>query len=1233
MQQDSQGSHSSAASAATPFKPEPESEPEPVYQTLDGNEAVASVAYRLSDLVAIYPITPASAMGEYADDWAALQRPNLWGEIPTVVEMQSEAGAAGTVHGALQAGACVTTFTASQGLLLMLPNLFKIAGELTPFCLHVAARSVATHALSIFGDHSDVMAARGTGLALLASGSVQEAQDMAAIGHAVTLTSRIPVLHFFDGFRTSHEVAKIQTLDDDCLRALIPDAALQAHRNRRLTPDQPVIRGTSQNPDAFFQCREAINPFYTAFPDLLQATMQHFGSLTGRHYHLFDYVGHPAAERLIVVMGSAAECAHETAEWLAGLGEKVGVLKVRLFRPFAAVHFLQAIPPTVERIAVLDRTKEPGSQGEPLLTEISAAYMQAWSQGRLTHLPRICGGRYGLASREFTPAMVQAIFQELQNTPCKAEFTVGIRDDVSHLSLPFDATLDIETADIRRALFYGLGADGTVSSNKNSIKILGEESHLFAQGYFVYDSRKSGSTTVSHLRFGPRPIRSSYLIQKAGFVAIHDPGLLERMDVFEHLADGGTVLLNSTWPPGQVWDHLTVEVQQILLQRHPQLYTIDAGQVAENAGLDRRINTVMQVCFFALAGVLPATEAITRIKQSITDTWGKRGPEIVRRNLAAVDATLQHLHAVPLPAAVTATRRKRPTVGDSAPDFVKRVTALLLEGHGERLPVSAFPVDGTWPTGTSQYEKRAIAQTIPIWEPDLCVQCNRCAMICPHTALRVKVIEPDALQDKPEGFVTVPEAYTAELKGLEYRIQVAPEDCTGCGLCVEVCPAKDRTQPRRLAINMQPVEDHRQREAGFLEYFRQLPELPASRIPTDTKSLILRQPLFEFSGACAGCGETPYIRLLTQLLGDRLLIANATGCSSIYGGNLPTTPYTVAADGRGPAWNNSLFEDAAEMGLGMRLGADHLHRHALRLLNQLATHLPAALVSSLQTHCASSDEAAIEQRRRDILALRKHLAGLALPNHLTGLPQGALELDALADELGPRSVWVIGGDGWAYDIGYGGLDHVLATGHPVKMLVLDTEVYSNTGGQQSKATPLGATAKFAAAGKAIAKKDLGLLAMSYGHVYVAQIALQSHHNHAAQALLEAERYPGPALVIAHCPCIAHGYDLVHSPRQQRQAVDSWAWPIYRFDPRRLHEGKPPLQLDHARQSRSIKEYMAEEARFRMVALRDPERYETLLKAATQATEEHRSLYLQLAKIHLDPPADITLNKPVEGAPS
>ncbi len=1185
----------------------------PRFRTLDGNEAVASVAFRLSEVIAIYPITPATPMGEHADDWAALGRPNVWGAVPEVVEMQSEGGAAGAVHGALQAGALVTTFTGSQGLLLMLPNLFKIAGELTPFCMHVAARSVATHALSIFGDHSDVMAARSTGFALLASGSVQEAQDLAAIGHAVTLESRIPVLHFFDGFRTSHELTKLQTLDDRDLLALIDKGRLDDHRARRLAPERPVVRGTSQIPDAFFQAREAANPFYDAFADHLERVMDRFKELTGRSYRAFDYHGHPEAERVIVLMGSGAECAHETVDWLLERGERVGVLKVRLFRPWSTGRFLAALPATVRHLAVLDRTKEPGSAGEPLVLEVSGALVEAVSRGQVLQLPRLIGGRYGLSSREFTPAMVKAVFDELSREAPKTRFTVGVRDDVTRLSLDVENDVEIESSDVVRAVFYGLGSDGTVSSNKASIRILGEETELFAQGHFVYDSKKAGSTTVSHLRFGPRPIRSTYQIAHADFVAIHDPGFLDRLEVLDRARDGATVLLNTSVPTERVWDELPREVQETLIARRCRLFAINGYRVAEAAGLGRRINTVMQVCFFALARVLPVEEAILQIKQSIADTWGKRGPEVVKRNVDAVDAALTELHEISVPAGATAQRTRRPAVPAGAPDFVQRVTRLLLEGHGDQLPVSAFPPDGTWPTGTGRYEKRAIALEIPVWEPDVCVQCNRCVMICPHATIRAKVYELAALSDAPHGFPTVPEGFTPELEGLNYTVQVAPDDCTGCGLCVAICPAKDRTEPRRKAINLRPVQSYREAERARFEFFEMIPDVPRSRIPATPQSLPLLPPLFEFSGACAGCGETPYIRLLTQLFGDRLLIANATGCSSIYGGNLPTTPYTVDRNGRGPAWNNSLFEDAAEIGLGYRLSVDFLARRATALLDQMAPQLPATVVDRLRSTCPTTDERALESRRAAVTELSAALGERS--------GEAVKELRTIADALVPKSVWVIGGDGWAYDIGYGGLDHVLASGRNVKLLVLDTEVYSNTGGQQSKATPLGAVAKFASAGKETPKKDLGLLAMSYGNVYVASVALQARSEQTVRAFLEAESFSGPALVIAHSPCIAHGYDLLYSPQQQRRAVESWAWPLFRFDPRRIAEGQPPLLLDSPAKSLPMRRFMEEEARFRMVELRDPERYERLVAAAEAAARERRSLYLQLAGIRIEPSAN------------
>ncbi|MBX3027293.1 pyruvate:ferredoxin (flavodoxin) oxidoreductase [bacterium] len=1179
------------------------------YRTLDANEAVADVAYRLSEVAAIYPITPASVMGEHVDAWAADGRPNLWGGVPEVVEMQSEAGVAGAVHGALQAGALATTFTASQGLLLMLPDLFRIAGELTPFCMHVAARALATHALSIFGDHSDVMAARSTGMALLCSGSAQEAQDLAAIGHAVTLPARLPVLHFFDGFRTSHEITKVAPLSDDDLRALLDEDAIQAHRARALDPDRPVIRGTAQNADAFFQSREASEPFYAAFPAALERMMHRFAARTGRAYRLFDYAGHPDAEAVIVMMGSGAECAHETVEHLQRRGERVGVVKVRLFRPFSAAHLLRALPASARVVTVLDRTKEPGSSGEPLLQEVTSALVEAAADGRRPALPRLLGGRYGLASKELTPAMLQAVFDNMRAAAPRPRFTIGIRDDVSGSSLPFDAGLDIEPDDVSRALFFGLGSDGTVSANKASIKIIGEETPLFAQGHFEYDSRKSGATTVSHLRFGPRPIRSTYRIQRAHFVAIHDPEFLERRDVLAAALPGATVLLNSSAARAAVWDSLPREAQEQLIAKGCRLFVIDGYGVAERAGLGRRVNTVMQICFFALAGVLPIDAAKAHVRRAIEDTWGRRGPEVVRRNLAALDAALAALTEVELPAAPSHARRRPPAVPPHAPDFVQRVTRLLIEGRGDELPVSAFPPDGTWPTGTSQFEKRTLALDIPIWQPGLCVQCNFCSMICPHAAIQTLVFDEAQLAGAPPGFRSLPETFEPALAGRRFTVQVAPEDCTGCGLCVEVCPAKDKRQPRRKALVPGSLAEHRDEERAAFAFFRTLRSAPLDDLPVTRRTAAYRPPLFEFSGACAGCGETPYIRLLTQLFGDHLLIANATGCSSIYGGNLPTTPYTTNRDGRGPAWASSLFEDNAEFGFGMRLALDVRAERARRLVQALAPRLPAALVADLLA--AGAGDAWLAAQRARVAEL-----GALLER------DGSAEARALAElaaALVPRSVWIVGGDGWAYDIGYGGLDHVLASHRNVNVLVLDTEVYSNTGGQQSKATPLGAAAKFAIAGKATRKKDLGLLAMSYGHVYVASIAMQTHSAQAIQAFLEAEQHPGPSLLIAHSPCIAHGYDLAHSPTQQKLAIQSGAWPLYRFDPRRAARGEAPLALDSAPTRVDIGTYMANEPRFRMVELRSPERYAALLEAARQAVAERRALYEQLARIHVPPP--------------
>ncbi|MFP5384037.1 MAG: pyruvate:ferredoxin (flavodoxin) oxidoreductase, partial [Gammaproteobacteria bacterium] len=1130
------------------------------FDTRDANEAVADVAFRLSEVVAIYPITPASAMGEHADEWSAAGRTNLWGDVPDVVEMQSEGGAAGAVHGALTTGALATSFTASQGLLLMLPNLYKIAGELTPFVLHVAARTVATHALSIFGDHSDVMAIRPAGMAMLCAGSPQEAQDFAAIAHAATLASRIPFLHFFDGFRTSHEMQRIALLDDEILRALVDMHDVEAHRARALSPEHPSLRGTAQNPDTFFQGREAGNGYYDACVDVVVRKMTDFAALTGRAYQPFEYIGHPEADRVIVMMGSGAECAHELVEWRVAQGERLGLLKVRLYRPFSFAHLLSALPVSARALAVLDRSKEPGASGEPLLLDVVAALVDAVQRGARASMPRVLGGRYGLGGKEFTPAMVQAVFDALAGDDAPSRFTVGIVDDVTHTSLPvdgeFDALFDARDDDTVRAVFYGLGADGTVSSNKQSIAILGQRGDLYCQGHFVYDSKKSGSTTVSHLRFGPRPIRSTWQIRSANFVAVHDPGFLERYDVLSCAAPGATVLLNVPQPPAAVWDALPREVQQTLIERRCRLYAIDGFSIAEAAGIGRRINTVMQACFFAISGVLPHDEAVARIKQAVADTWGRRGPEVVRRNVAAIDVTLAQLNEIPVPAVASATHTRRQLPMVDAPGFVQRVTRVLLQGQGDRLPVSAFPVDGTWPTGTSRYEQRAIAREIPVWEPDVCVQCNRCSMICPHAAIVTKVFDPASAQPAPDAFCSIPETHTPELAGLQYVVAVAPDDCTGCGQCVEVCPAKDRTQPKRKAINMRPLAEHAERTREAWTYSTTLPVVDRARIPQESKRIALLEPLFEFPGACAGCGETPYIRLLTQLFGDRLLIANGTGCSSIYGGNLPTTPYRSNADGRGPAWGNSLFEDNAEYGFGMRLALDMRRREALRLLAMLADRLPADLVTALGAPCDGTDEAAISRRREQVSALRAALAGLDRGHGPLATTQehGHGLLSVLADALVPTSLWIVGGDGWAYDIGYGGLDHVLASNRKVNVLVLDTEVYSNTGGQQSKATPLGAVAKFASAGKETRKKDLGLLAMSYGHVYVASVAMQARAPQTLTALLEAERHPGPAIVIAHSPCIAHGYDLQHAPAQQRRAVDSGAWPLYRFDPKRIHEG-------------------------------------------------------------------------------
>jgi pyruvate-ferredoxin/flavodoxin oxidoreductase len=1211
----------------------------PTFDMIDGNEAAARVAYRASEVIVIYPITPSSPMGEWCDEWSAHGQPNLWGQVPDVTEMQSEAGAIGAIHGAVQAGSLATTFTASQGLLLMLPNMYKIAGELNAFCMHVAARTIATHALSIFGDHSDVMACRQTGFALLCSNSVQEAHDLACVAHAATLRSRVPFLHFFDGFRTSHEVAKIQALDDDDLRALLDEEAIAAHRRRALTPDRPVLRGSAQNPDAFFQAREAINPFYDRLPDIVQEVMDQFAARTGRHYRLFDYFGDPHAERVLVMMGSGVETAHETVAYLTGRGEKVGVLGVRLYRPFAVADFVAALPPSTRAIAVLDRTKEPGAIGEPLYLDVLAALREATDAGvsRLACEPRVIGGRYGLSSKEFTPAMVKAVFDELTKDRPLRHFTVGIADDVTRLSLPYDPTFDIESDEVVRAVFYGLGADGTVGANKNSIKIIGEETDNYAQGYFVYDSKKSGATTVSHLRFGPRPIRAPYQVRSANFVGCHQFAFLEKLDVLEPARPGGVFLLNAPYGPDEIWDRLPREVQEQVIAKRLTFYVIDALKVARDNGMGGRINTIMQTCFFAVSGVMPHDLAIAQIKKAIAKTYSKKGDEVVRRNFAAVDDTLAHLYEVKVPAEASSQTRRSDAVPVDAPNFVQRVTAVMMAGQGDLLPVSAFPADGTWPLATTRWEKRRIADEVPVWDPQVCIQCNKCAFVCPHATIRAKVYEAEQLAGAPAHFQSA-DYKAAEFKGWKYTIQVAPEDCTGCNLCVMVCPAKDRSNPKHKAINMTPLRDRVPRgdgrsacrvpaseatggpplatgDATVLEaerdnyaFFLRLPDPPRDRVRHgEVKGSQFLLPLFEYSGACSGCGETPYLKLLTQLFGDRLLIANATGCSSIYGGNLPTTPYAVNPEGRGPAWSNSLFEDTAEFGLGFRLSLDQLRAQAHLLLTRLASELGEALVHEIVTADQQTEEGINTQRRR-VAVLGQKLAGIASPL--------ARQLELVADYLVEKCVWLIGGDGWAYDIGFGGLDHVLSMRRKVNVLVLDTEVYSNTGGQASKSTPIGAAAKFASAGKAVHKKDLGLMAMSYGHVYVASVAFGAKDSHTAQAFQEAAAYDGPSLIIAYSHCIAHGYDLRFGAEQQKLAVNSGVWPLYRFDPRRAERGEPRLMIDAPPGRASVADYMHNETRFRMVERIDPERFRRLAAAARDHAARRVALYEQLAQITL-----------------
>jgi pyruvate-ferredoxin/flavodoxin oxidoreductase len=1174
--------------------------------TLDGNEAAASVAHRLSEVIAIYPITPSSSMGEWADEWSARGQKNVWGSIPTVIEMQSEGGAAGAVHGALQGGALTTTFTASQGLLLMIPNMYKIAGELTPFCMHVSARTVATHALSIFGDHSDVMAVRQTGFALIASSSVQEAHDLAAVAHRATLLSRIPTLHFFDGFRTSHEVAKIELLTDDDLRHMVTDDLVQAVRERALTPDRPVLRGTAQNPDAFFQAREACSPFYAAAADHVQASMDHFAQLTGRRYRLFDYVGHPEAERVVVAMGSSCETLHETVEHLVAKGEKVGLVKVRLYRPFDLGAFMTSLPRTVHHIAVLDRTKEPGALGEPLYMDVVTALREAEQAhiDRFHHQLTVIGGRYGLSSKEFTPAMVKAVFDELLKDRPKRHFTVGILDDVSHSSLRWDASFDIEPHDVVRALFYGLGADGTVGANKNSIKIIGEDTPNYAQGYFVYDSKKSGTITTSHVRFGPRHIRSSYLVTKASFIACHQSIFLDRYEMLEAAEPGATFLLNSNHPPEQVWETLPREVQEQILQKGLKLFVIDAYRVARDVGMGQRINTIMQTCFFAISGVLPRDEAISHIKKTIEKTYARKGQDVVRKNFQAVDHTLAHLYPVSLEGKIADGQPRPPAVSEVAPDFVKRVTGIILAGKGDLLPVSAFPVDGSWPTGTARWEKRSIAQELPVWDMSLCIQCNKCALICPHAAVRPKYYPADALASAPAGFLAM-DFKSPEVKGQKYTIQVAPDDCTGCSLCVQICPAESRTEKGHKALNMSDAGPLKEAERPRWDFFLGLPDPDRRQVKLDVKGSQFLEPLFEFSGACIGCGETPYVKLLTQLYGDRALIANATGCSSIFGGNLPTTPFSMReVDGRGPAWSNSLFEDNAEFGFGMRLAVDKQAEYARETLKRLHGEVGGQLVDEL-LQAQQGDEAGIERQRERVRVLKARLAQLSSPD--------ARRLGEIADYLVRKSVWIVGGDGWAYDIGYGGLDHVIAQGRDVNILVLDTEVYSNTGGQASKATPMGAAAKFAMAGKTMPKKDLAMLAMGYGHPYVARVAVGAKDAQTVSAFREADSYPGTSVIIAYSHCIAHGYDMADSLDHQEAAVNSGYWPLFRYDPRRLALGESPLKLDSAAPKIDLSQFVSTETRFRQVEATNPEGFKKLLEQAQRDVREKYALYEQLSK--------------------
>ncbi len=1175
--------------------------------TIDGNEAAAYVAYRVNEVIAIYPITPSSAMGEWADAWAAEGLKNIWGMVPSVTEMQSEGGAAGAVHGALQAGALTTTFTASQGLLLMIPNMFKIAGELTSTVFHVSARSVATHALSIFGDHSDVMAVRSTGWGLLASNSIQEIMDFALIAQAAALEARVPFIHFFDGFRSSHEVMKIEQLSVEDMRSMIDDNLVRAHRARGLSPDAPVMRGSAQNPDVFFQAREACNPFYLATPAIVQKAMDKFASIVGRQYRLFDYVGAPDADRIIMIMGSGAEATQETVEYLNDRGEKVGLLKVRLYRPFSGRDLIASLPPTVRTIAILDRTKEPGASGEPLYKDVVTAVAESFASGNLPlkSFPKIIGGRYGLSSKEFTPAMIHGVYEEMKKENPKNYFSVGITDDVTNNSIDYDPHFSTG-GEVSRCLFYGLGADGTVGANKNSIKIIGEDTPNNAQGYFVYDSRKSGSVTVSHLRFGAKPIHSIYLLDRANFVACHQFVFLERYDMLKDAVPGATFLLNSPYGPDEVWDKIPRSVQMQIIDKKIRFFVIDGYKVAKMTGMGARVNTIMQTCFFAISGVLPKDDAIEAIKQSIKKTYGAKGEEVVKKNYEAVEQTIANLFEVKVPAQVSSSLERPPAVSPQAPEFVQKFTARIIANEGDSLPVSAFPVDGTFPTGTARWEKRNIALEIPSWDPETCIQCGKCSISCPHATIRIKAYDEKYLEKAPPTFKSMKAKGSDFQPNMNYTIQVAPEDCTGCGVCVDVCPARNKKEPRRKAINMVPQSPVRLQERENYEFFLSLPEYDRRSVRlSSVKTNQLLQPLFEYSGACSGCGETPYIKLLTQLFGDRALIANATGCSSIYGGNLPTSPYAFNKEGRGPAWSNSLFEDNAEFGLGFRLTIDQHAQVARELLKRLAPEIGDDLVTGL-LNADQSTERGIHDQRERVKALKEKLK--------TTHTADGRNLLSLADFLVKKSVWILGGDGWAYDIGYGGLDHVLASGRNVNVLVLDSEVYSNTGGQMSKSTPRAAVAKFAAGGKPMSKKDLGLHAINYGSVYVAAVALGANDAQTIRAFIDAESYDGPSIIVAYCHCIAHGIDMTRGMQQQKAAVNSGHWLLYRFDPRLTEQGKNPLTLDSRPPSIPIKDYAYAETRYKMLTLSNPEEAKRLLKLAQQDVLARQQFYQQLAGI-------------------